>query len=227
MIPFFPRWIWSWAVFLPLVAGSVNAAALLSLHHGGVTHLTGISTEGAIGLGSGNLALLLHAVGVIALFTVSCAFSAWLARGPRWIPSVSAGALLLAVAALLAMASSVMASTPWLGVMICAAAMGLQNGTTSLVTGAVLRTSHLTGMFTDLGIALGQRAWRGPVDRRRVAVCFTVVASFICGATGGTLLYLRWHAFALIASAVVSAGVGVLTLALARRHAAPVVQGGA
>ncbi|NII53983.1 YoaK family protein [Luteibacter sp. SG786] len=227
MIPFFPRWIWSWAVFLPLVAGSVNAAALLSLHHGGVTHLTGISTEGAIGLGSGDVALLLHAVGVIALFTVSCAFSAWLARGPRWIPSVSAGTLLLAVAALLAVASSVMASTPWLGVMICAAAMGLQNGTTSLVTGAVLRTSHLTGMFTDLGIALGQRLWHGPVDRRRVAVCFTVVASFICGATGGTLLYLRWNATALIVSAAVSAGVGILTLALARRHATPVAQGGA
>lgn len=227
MIPFFPRWTWSWAVFLPLVAGSVNAAALLSLHHGGVTHLTGISTEGAIGLGSGDLALLLHAVGVIALFTVSCAFSAWLARGPRWIPSVAAGTLLLAVAALLAVASSVMESTPWLGVMICAAAMGLQNGTTSLVTGAVLRTSHLTGMFTDLGIALGQRVWRGPVDRRRVAVCFTVVASFVCGATGGTLLYLRWNAIALVASAIVAAGVGILTLALARRHATPVMQGGA
>lgn len=227
MIPFFPRWIWSWAVLLPLVAGSVNAAALLSLHHGGVTHLTGISTEGAIGLGSGDVALLLHAIGVIALFTISCAFSAWLARGPRWIPSVSAGTLLLAVAALLVVASSVLASTPWLGVMICAAAMGLQNGTTSLVTGAVLRTSHLTGMFTDLGIALGQRLWHGPVDRRRVAVCFTVVASFVCGATGGTLLYLHWHAFALIASAVVSAGVGILTLALARRHATPVAQGGA
>lgn len=224
MIPSFPRWIWSWAFLLPLVAGSVNAAALMSLHHGGVAHLTGISTEAAIGLGSGNLDLLLHALGVVALFTGGCAVSAWLARGPRWVPSIAAGALLLAVAVLIAMASALMGSTPWLGVMLCAAAMGLQNGTSSLVTGALLRTSHLTGMFTDLGIALGQRAWGGPVDRRRVAVCFTVVASFVCGATVGTLLYLRWGASSLIGSAVLAAGMGIATLAMARRHVTNVAE---
>ncbi|UPG84615.1 DUF1275 domain-containing protein [Luteibacter aegosomatis] len=204
MIPPVPRWIWPWAVLLPAVAGSVNAAALLALNHGGVTHLTGISTEGAIGLGSGNVALIVHAVGVIALFTGGCAVSAWIARGPRWIPSVSAAVLLLLVSALLVSASALLDTTPWLGVMVCAAAMGVQNGTTSVTSGAVLRTSHLTGMFTDLGIALGQTARRGIVDRRRVAICLIVTASFIVGAVLGTVLFDRWQARGLLVSALLA-----------------------
>ena len=32
---------------------------------------------------------------------------------------------------------------------------GLQNATTSTYSGAVVRTTHVTGLFTDLGILLG------------------------------------------------------------------------
>ena len=35
-------------------------------------------------------------------------------------------------------------------------AMGLQNSLVSLVSGSVVRTTHLTGTFTDLGIELAQ-----------------------------------------------------------------------
>lgn len=212
MIPSLPRWIWSWATLLPAVAGSVNAIALLSLRHGGVTHVTGISTEAAIGAGTGQWNLLLHAVAVVALFTAGCAVSAFIARGPRWRASTQAAALLSGVAALLVVAALVMNSSPAEGIMLCALAMGLQNGTTSLVSGAVLRTSHLTGMFTDLGIAVGQRAWRGPVDRRRVAVCLTVAVSFMAGAVGGTWLYGTSGPSALLVSACVAGVVAALTL---------------
>jgi uncharacterized membrane protein YoaK (UPF0700 family) len=211
MIPPFPRWIWWWAILLPAVAGSVNAAALLSLSHGGVTHLTGISTEAGIGLGSGNVALLAHAAGVVALFTGGCALSAWVARGPRWIPSLSATLLLLLVSGLLVLASPKLDTTPWLGIMICAAAMGVQNGTTSVVSGAVLRTSHLTGMFTDLGIALGQRARSGVVDYRRVGICIVVIGSFVIGAVLGTIVFDRWQARSLLGSAVLASAAAAWT----------------
>src|SRR6202012_3968139 len=35
-------------------------------------------------------------------------------------------------------------------------AMGLQNALVSIVSGSVVRTTHLTGTFTDLGIELAQ-----------------------------------------------------------------------
>jgi uncharacterized membrane protein YoaK (UPF0700 family) len=53
----------------------------------------------------------------------------------------------------------------------------------------VLRTSHLTGMFTDLGIAMGQR-WRGAAfDPRRTRLCVAVIGAFIAGGACGALLF--------------------------------------
>jgi uncharacterized membrane protein YoaK (UPF0700 family) len=35
-------------------------------------------------------------------------------------------------------------------------AMGMQNAMVSMISGSVVRTTHLTGMFTDLGIELAE-----------------------------------------------------------------------
>lgn len=218
MIPSFPRWVWAWAALLPAVAGSTNAVALLTLRHSGVTHLTGMSTEAGIGIGAGDMGLLLHAAAIIGLFTFGCTLSSALARGPRWIPSASIATLIFTVAILLVIASRVIKPAPASGLMVCALALGVQNGTTSLTTGAVLRTSHLTGMFTDIGIALGQRTWAGPVDSRRVAVCALVISSFVLGAVVGAVMYERWEGNALLGSAALAAVVAVLSAGLCLRR---------
>jgi uncharacterized membrane protein YoaK (UPF0700 family) len=115
-------------------------------------------------------------------------------------------------------ASRVIKPAPASGLMVCALALGVQNGTTSLTTGAVLRTSHLTGMFTDIGIALGQRTWAGPVDSRRVAVCALVMSSFVLGAVVGAVMYERWEGNALLGSAALAAVVAVLSAGLCLRR---------
>lgn len=40
-------------------------------------------------------------------------------------------------------------------------AMGLQNAMVSVISGSVVRTTHLTGMFTDLGIELAEGVYDG------------------------------------------------------------------
>ena len=42
----------------------------------------------------------------------------------------------------------------------------------STYSGAVVRTTHLSGMFTDLGIFLGHFLRGLPVDMRRLRLCF-------------------------------------------------------
>lgn len=205
MIPPFPRWIWGWAVALPFIAGSVNATALLSLRHGGVTHLTGVSTEGAIALAQGDLSLVGHALAVMGCFTFGCALSSWSVRTDRWVRSKAAAAALGAEALLLAVAGWTLDDHPAIGITLCALGIGLQNGTSSLVTGAVLRTSHLTGMFTDLGIALGQRARQAVSDSLRARVCGVVIASFVTGAAAGAACFTHWGGRAALGSAVAAA----------------------
>ncbi|UPG92768.1 YoaK family protein [Luteibacter aegosomatissinici] len=214
MIPEIPRWAWLWAICLPVVAGGVNAIALMALHHGGVTHLTGVSTEGAIGLGTSHTNLWMHAAMIIGLYALGCAISGWVSRSPRWIPTRAAGLMLAAESGLIAIAAGMGSVHLSAALGLCAVAMGIQNGLTSVVSGALLRTSHLTGMFTDLGIAVGQRLGRSAFDGRRVIVCVVVIGGFSGGGAIASASFQRFGFDALFASALLSALVAVVTFFL-------------
>ena len=76
---------------------------------------------------------------------------------------------------------------------ICSAscACGLQNAMASTYSGAVIRTTHLSGMFTDLGISLGH-ALRGlPVDMLRLRLCFLIISAFFSGGVAGAFCFHR------------------------------------
>lgn len=221
MIPAFPRWIWLWAISLPFVAGAVNASALLALQHGGVTHLTGVSTEAALGMASADANLLGHAGLVIGLFTAGCAISAWCIRTERWRASHAAALMLLFEAMLLGAAAWSIDVYPARAAWLCALAIGLQNGTTSFVTGAVLRTSHLTGMFTDLGITLGQWLRGAAPDVRRAQVSVLVITCFIAGATAGAVLHAGHPRAGLLLPAALVIVNAAMTMYWCRRSSRP------
>lgn len=183
MVPVLPRWTWLWVLLLPVVAGSVNVTALLFLQHGGITHLTGVATEAASGIGRLDGALLAHAAIVVCFYCLGCAVSGYVHRLPRWVPTHRAAALLACEGLLIATVAG--GGLSRLSSLAClAVAMGLQNGLTTVVSGALLRTTHVTGMFTDAAVALGQSLTGMEWDRRRVVLCLTVIAGFV---TGGVL----------------------------------------
>jgi uncharacterized membrane protein YoaK (UPF0700 family) len=75
-------------------------------------------------------------------------------------------------------------------------AMGLQNALVSMISGSVVRTTHLTGTFTDLGIELSQildktRKDR-PALRSKINLRLVIILFFMIGALGGAYLF---HAF--------------------------------
>jgi uncharacterized membrane protein YoaK (UPF0700 family) len=78
---------------------------------------------------------------------------------------------------------------------------GMQNAMVPLVSGAVVRTTHLTGTFTDLGIELAEWARPGQPESThltaKVKLRVTIIASFLSGALSGAYLfrYCSYHAF--------------------------------
>jgi len=80
-------------------------------------------------------------------------------------------------------------------------AMGLQNSLVSIVSGSVVRTTHLTGTFTDLGIELGQVFQNTTEDKKalksRIKLRSAIIFFFMCGALGGAYLFrlLSFYAF--------------------------------
>ena len=59
----------------------------------------------------------------------------------------------------------------------------------STYSGSVVRTTHVSGMFTDLGIFIGHTLRGLAVDKRRLRLCLIIISGFLCGGIGGAAVY--------------------------------------
>lgn len=77
-------------------------------------------------------------------------------------------------------------------------AMGLQNALVTRVSQSVVRTTHLTGLFTDLGIELSQLLFHGEKGRRiqlnkSIFLKFMIISCFFLGGILGALVYQHFQ----------------------------------
>ncbi len=74
--------------------------------------------------------------------------------------------------------------------------MGMQNAVVSLISGAVVRTTHLTGMFTDLGTDLSKAILGGTKlnrnYKRRIILRVAIILFFMIGGIIGCAMYSRY-----------------------------------
>jgi uncharacterized membrane protein YoaK (UPF0700 family) len=191
MISRLPRWVWAGAWALAFVAGIVNVVGLLGFEHQAVTHLTGTTSMLAAALARLDGAEALHFAGIIGSFVAGTALSGFLIQDSTLRLGRRYGVALLLESLLLCSAVPLLRHSSILGVYSASCACGLQNAMVSTYSGAVVRTTHLSGMFTDLGIFLGH-AMRGlPVEALRLRLCLLIISGFFCGGVAGALAFHR------------------------------------
>lgn len=218
MISKLPRWVWTGAWALAFVAGMVNVVGLLGFEHQAVTHLTGTTSMLAAALAALDRASALHFAAIIGSFLAGTVFSGFLIQDSTLQLGRRYGVALLMEAMLLAAAVPLLQRDSPFGVYAASCACGLQNAMVSTYSGAVVRTTHLSGMFTDLGIFLGH-ALRGlPVDTRRLRLCFLVITGFLIGGIAGAVAFRHWSYSALFIPAGLTATTA-LTYGCYRFHA--------
>lgn len=210
MITKLPRWVEVGGFWLAGIAGSVNAIGLLGFKHQAVSHLTGTSTllgasfvEPALG-GSIHLFLILLSFVLGAALAGFIIDNAVLRLGRRYSFALvlEAGLLLLAMASL--------QNESNVGHLFASAACGLQNGMVSTYSGATVRTTHVSGLFTDLGTMVGARLRGHPVDTRKALLFLLLISGFILGGAIGAYAFRALQFTAL----TIPAG-GALALAIA------------
>ena len=193
MISKLPRWVWSGAWALAFIAGMINVVGLLGFERQAVTHLSGVTTMigAAIGDNSGPslghyLALLLSFVGGTVISALIIQDSALELKRPYWC-------VLMLEAILLCLAVPLLSAHQHLGMCVASCACGLQNAMASTYSGSVVRTTHVSGMFTDLGIFLGHHLRGVPVDQRRLRLCFIIISAFATGGIAGALAFRQFE----------------------------------
>src|SRR5574344_1292215 len=151
-------------LLLAFNAGAVNAGGFLVVHIY-TSHLTGVVSQLADNLVLGNTALVLGALGALLAFVFGAATTAVLVNWARHRKLRSSYALPLLLEAALMLVFGLLGavtlswSTPFtvpLTVLLLAFIMGLQNATVTKMSSAQIRTTHMTGVITDLGMELGR-----------------------------------------------------------------------
>lgn len=204
-----PAWILFGGFALAATAGAVNAVGLLGVHHQALAHMSGPLTMLGNEVARGELRLAISAgLTVLAFFVGSAASAAIIGQATLKLGRRYGVVLMLESAALLAAWWGLRHG--WMGgEWLAAFACGLQNAMASTYSGAVIRTTHMTGVVTDLGMALGHWLGRHPVDRRRVGLYAILLLGFLCGAVAGGFGFARIGLHALLAPAVFTGAIGV------------------
>ncbi|WCM88141.1 YoaK family protein [Acidovorax sp. NCPPB 3576] len=151
-------------LLLAFNAGAVNAGGFLVVHRY-TSHMTGFLSMVADQLVLGNMALVLGAVGTLWAFMSGAGTTAILVNWARHHRLRSGFALPLLVEAVLLLLFGLLGAitlewrTPFavpLTVLLLAFLMGLQNAVVTKMSSAQIRTTHMTGVATDLGIEIGK-----------------------------------------------------------------------
>ncbi len=223
-----PRHVPSW-LLLAGAAGVVNGVAFLMCEQF-VTHVTGTVTR--LGVEGPHVGLVAEYATVLVSFIAGAATSvvaiqARACRGkrPRWAtPLVSVALILVGVA--VAGHTGVFgrfggthaADPPPVALLsLLAFAMGLQNASVASTTGLAVRTTHLTGPSTDLGIHLGAACLATGAERRAAlrgaALRGGKVVAFMLGASLSVPLVAAFGYLALLAPAAFVLVAAVLSFA--------------
>ncbi|ALN91505.1 MULTISPECIES: YoaK family protein [Lysobacter] len=204
-----PGWVWGGAGALAAVAGMVNAVGFLGFEHQAVTHMTGTSTLLATTVVHGDVRAVRQLLGIIAAFVVGAVLSGMIIQDSTLRLGRRYGVTLTIESLMLFATVPLFRYQPWLGAVMAAMACGLQNAMATTFSGALVRTTHLTGMFTDLGIGLGHALRRMPLPRRRLMLSALIVCCFLAGSAVGAFLFLRIGYAALYVPATLTGLVGV------------------
>lgn len=201
-----PRWVEVGGFWLASIAGAVNAIGLLGFKHQGVSHLTGTSTLLGLSLVNLDVAESTHLFLIMVSFMLGAALSGAIIDGAVLRLGRRYSVALLIEAALLLWAMVSLGRGSNSGHFLASAACGLQNGMVSTYSGAAIRTTHVSGLFTDLGTMLGARLRGHPIDTRKALLFVLLIVGFILGGSVGAYSYqhLQFTALVIPASAAIT-----------------------
>lgn len=192
-----PKWVEYGAFTLSLIAGLINAVGVLGFEHKAISHLSGSVTLLGVSLSS-NIPMALNLLMIIMSFIIGSAISGLLISGESLKLGRYYDVLLFIESGLLLMAALLLNRYMTVGLCFASMACGLQNAFATTYSGAVIRTTHLTGIFTDLGIMFGRAIKGEALDKRKCVMFIVIIFGFLSGGVLGSVLFGFYGVFALL-----------------------------
>jgi uncharacterized membrane protein YoaK (UPF0700 family) len=209
-------WVFAGAIALAGVAGFVNVV-VLGYFHVPVSHMSGAVSRLSVDVAAADAADLRVVLSIVGGFLLGAVVSGVIIGGRKLVPGRRYGVALLVEGGLLALSTALLRGGNAAGITLAATACGVQNAMASSYYGLVIRTTHVTGIVTDLGVMVGHWLRHRRIPAWKLLLLLSILVGFFGGGVAGALAYRQVGVLALaMASAGCLAAGGVY---LAWRHA--------
>lgn len=189
------------AMALAGTAGFVNSA-MLGFFQSPVSHMTGAVSHLGIYLAEGKLRDAWASLSIILGFLIGAMGAGVLVGAWKLIPNRAYGIALMVEGALLGLATGLLNMQHRLALPAVAMACGLQNATASSYCGLLIRTTHVTGVVTDIGVMLGHWIRHRQVEWWKLRFLLAIFLSFGTGGWLGALSDARFGPMCILVPAV-------------------------
>lgn len=196
-------WIYRAVTFLSINGGFVNSITFESFFHNPVGYVTGNITFAASFLTDLDILRFLDTMGAIAAFLLGAILSGIIVphnnflRNNRYNLAFGIEAVLI----LLGMFGLIL-SIPTSKYLL-AIALGLQNGSTTYYGKSIIRTTHMTGTMTDLGIVLAHKLIKhNDIPSWRIYIYLFLLIGFFAGSVLGIVAFKLIGYYALFFSVI-------------------------
>lgn len=172
-------------------AGYVNSVAL-GFFHTPVSHMTGAISHLGLDLSERRMSDAGASASIIVGFILGAMLAGILIGAWKLIPGRRYGVALMVQGGLLGIASWLIHQHDRLGLSVVAMSCGLQNAMTTSYCGLLIRTTHMTGMVTDIGLMIGHWIRHRQVEGWKLQFLTFVFLAFGAGCWMGAILDLRY-----------------------------------
>lgn len=209
---------------LAFIAGAVNAGGFLAVQHY-TSHMTGIVSAMADQLALGMYSLVAVGLSALVSFLLGATLSTMMVRHSRQrnlhseyaLPLLVEAGLLLCFGLLGSQISGFNGYYVSATVMLLSFIMGLQNAVITKLSNAEIRTTHITGVITDIGIEMGKLLCPGTgakvPDRSRLRLLAMLALCFFIGGVSGALGFKHLGYAATVPLAVTLMALSIIPIA--------------
>ncbi len=189
---------------LAAVAGYVNVAVLgffafdpqpghasaLANAQVPVSHMTGAFSRLGIDLARGKWADLIPVSSIVIGFFLGALITGTVIGNLRLHHARRYGLILIGEGFVLLAAGALWSRGDWPALTLCALACGLQNAMTGFYRGMMLRTTHVTGLVTDIATELGVMIRGHHIRVWRMLLQASILAGYFLGGWAGAAAFL-------------------------------------
>lgn len=192
-----PVWIQLATFVLAINAGMINVLGLMTVLHQSVSHMTGNVSFLAQAFIHQQYQYVLYLFLIICSYILGSSVSGFMIGKSHFRLDHRYAIPLSLITIFIFLCWLFLPYFPRYALLWASTAMGIQNAMVSHYKGSIIRTTHLSGVLTDLGLTLGHFFKGLSIEKRRIILHLLIIIGFIMGGIIAALTYpyLQVHAF--------------------------------